>query len=115
MDDVGRARLTDFGLSTVIPDFGSAGSIKDGHAVRWGAPEVLDKEQPVSKESDVFSFAMVVIEVCACNLIFFGLGYLSIQGVQRRGTVLWYSTNYGSRQDCKRGPANTTDTPELHR
>ena len=68
---MGHARLTDFGLSTVVPDFGSAASVKDGHAVRWGAPEVLDKEQPVNKESDVFSFAMVVIEVCACNLFFF--------------------------------------------
>ena len=72
MDDAGHACLTDFGLSTVVPDFGSAASIKDGHAVRWAAPEVLDKEQPVSKESDVFSFAMVVIEVCACNLVFLG-------------------------------------------
>ena len=72
MDDTCHARLTDFGLSTIVPDFGSAGSIKDGHAVRWSAPEVLDKERPVSKESDVFSFAMVVIEVCACNLVLLG-------------------------------------------
>ena len=72
MDDAGHARLTDFGLSTVVPDAGSAGSIKDGHAVRWSAPEVLDKERPVSKESDIFSFAMVVIEVCACSLVLLG-------------------------------------------
>jgi serine/threonine protein kinase len=36
--------------------------------VRWAAPEILDKRQPVSKESDVYSFAMVVIEVWTRNL-----------------------------------------------
>ncbi|KAF9647775.1 kinase-like protein [Thelephora ganbajun] len=63
VDDTGRARLTDFGLAGIASDSGSAASITDGHAVRWAAPEVLDMERPVSKESDVYSFAMVVIEV----------------------------------------------------
>jgi serine/threonine protein kinase len=67
VDDSGRARLTDFGFSGIASDLGSAVSITDGHAVRWAAPEILDMEGPVSKESDVYSFAMVVIEVRACD------------------------------------------------
>ena len=35
--------------------------------MRWAAPEILDRERPVSKESDVYSFAMVVIEVFIRN------------------------------------------------
>ena len=69
MDNAGHARLTDFGLAAVTPDLGSAGSIKDGHAVRWAAPEILEREQPVSKESDIYSFAMVVVEVWVRNLV----------------------------------------------
>ena len=69
MDDAGRARLTDFGLAAVALDFGSAGSITDDHAVRWAAPEILNMERSVSKESDVYSFGMVVVEVQAFDLI----------------------------------------------
>ena len=63
MDDAGCARLTDFGLAGIISDSGSTASITDSHAVRWAAPEIMDMEGPVSKESDVFSFGMVIIEV----------------------------------------------------
>lgn len=63
MDDIGHARLTDFGLAAIVLDSGPAGSIRDGHAVRWAAPEILDKRRPVSRKSDVYSFAMVVTEV----------------------------------------------------
>ena len=69
MDDRGSARLTDFGFSTVASDVGpSVGSITDRRAVRWASPETLDREE-VSKESDVYSFAMVTFEVCARNTI----------------------------------------------
>ena len=64
MDDSGRARITDFGLAVVIQNFDSTGSASShgGHAPRWTAPEVLDGGV-YSKKSDVFSFAMVMIEV----------------------------------------------------
>ena len=67
MDDTGHARLTDFGLAGVASDSGPVASETKGHSVRWAAPEVLATERPVSKESDVYSFAMVVIEVRACG------------------------------------------------
>ena len=34
-----------------------------GHTARWTAPEILDGEGWVSKQTDIFSFAMVMIEV----------------------------------------------------
>ena len=68
MDGVGCARLTDFGLASVSPEFGPPEPMTDNHAVRWAAPEILDREQPVSKKSDVYSLGMVTIEVWACDL-----------------------------------------------
>ena len=34
-----------------------------GHTARWTAPEILDGEGWVSKQTDIFSFSMVMIEV----------------------------------------------------
>ena len=64
MDDSGGARIADFGFTTVTLNLDSARSVQcqRGFTPRWTAPEVLD-EGPHSKESDVFSFAMVIIEV----------------------------------------------------
>ena len=63
MDDSGRARITDFGLATILqnPDFKRA--FLDDQSVRWTAPEILYAPGAYSKEADVFSFAMVMIEV----------------------------------------------------
>ena len=63
VDGTGRARLADFGLAAIVLDSGPTAPIEDGHAVRWAAPEILDKQSPVSIKSDVYSFAMVVIAV----------------------------------------------------
>ena len=38
-------------------------SMTNDHAARWTAPEILDMELPVTKASDVYSFAMVIYEV----------------------------------------------------
>ncbi|KAF9642914.1 kinase-like protein [Thelephora ganbajun] len=63
VDDSGRARIADFALTMVIKD---EDFLEDdpvhGHTPRWTAPEVLN-EGPHSKEADIFSFAMVMIEV----------------------------------------------------
>ena len=65
MDDSGNARIADFGFTTVTLNLDSVRSIQcqRGFTPRWTAPEVLD-EGPHSKEADIFSFAMVMIEVC---------------------------------------------------
>ena len=61
MDTTGCARVTNFGLTTVVQDLHSV--IERGHDVRWTAPEILDGRGTYSREGDVFSFAMVTIEV----------------------------------------------------
>jgi len=65
MDDSGHARITDFGLAVITQNLDSVRSTSSqhGHTPRWAAPEVL-KEGNSSKEADIFSFAMVMIEVC---------------------------------------------------
>ena len=65
MDARGKARITDFGLAIVTQDLDSlrGGSDECRDGARWIAPEILESRGTYSKEADVFSFAMVVIEV----------------------------------------------------
>jgi serine/threonine protein kinase len=65
VDTSGRARITDFGLATVTQNLDSirSASAEHGHSARWIAPEILDRRGTHSKEADVFSFAMITIEV----------------------------------------------------
>ena len=54
----------DFGFSRVTRNPGSTQTIdpQRRYSVRWAAPEIL-KEEPHSKEADIFAFAMVMVEV----------------------------------------------------
>ena len=67
MDASGNARITDFGLAMVTQDIDSlrtrGGSDECGDGARWIAPEILENRETYSKEADIFSFAMVTIEV----------------------------------------------------
>ena len=65
MDTTGHARIAGFGLATVTHNLDSIQdvSINQSHTARWTAPEILKEQGPYSKEADVFSFAMVTIEV----------------------------------------------------
>lgn len=62
----GHARITDFGLAMVIQNLNSIRNDSDeyGDSARWIAPEILNGSGTYSKEGDVFSFAMVAVEVC---------------------------------------------------
>ena len=64
VDGSGHARIADFGFATVTQNLDSIPSASGHHChtPRWTAPEVL-KEGTYSKEGDIFSFAMVMIEV----------------------------------------------------
>ncbi|KAF9645415.1 kinase-like protein [Thelephora ganbajun] len=64
VDNSGHARVADFGFAMVTQNLDSmpSASHHNGHTPRWTAPEVLN-EGPHTKEADVFSFAMVMIEV----------------------------------------------------
>ena len=65
VDASGHARITDFGLAAVTQDLDliRSGLGERGDSGRWIAPEILDGRGTYSKEGDVFSFGMVMIEV----------------------------------------------------
>ena len=63
VDDAGCPRIADYGLALIAP--GSVRISQDEHyrTERWTAPEILTGEGMYSKEADVFSFAMIMVEV----------------------------------------------------
>ena len=65
VDAVGHARITDFGLAMVTRNLDTTqnASGENEDSARWIAPEISDNRGTYSKEADVFSFAMVTIEV----------------------------------------------------
>ena len=70
MDTTGHAMITDCGLAVVTQSSDPVQGAPDerGHSTRWIAPEILADRGSFSKEADVFSFAMVTIEVrCIFN------------------------------------------------
>ena len=69
VDATVRARIADFGHAVDSQNLDSVRCILGelGRASQWTAPEILSEEGTFSKEADVFSFAMVMIEVrCEC-------------------------------------------------
>ena len=70
VDTAGHVRIIDCGLAMATRDLDSIRSVPDkhGHGTRWIAPEILNNRGTYSKEADVFSFAMVTIEV-RCRLL----------------------------------------------
>jgi len=92
VDATGHARITDFGLATVIESLDSARSTSGGydHAARWTAPEILSEKGIFSKEADIFSFAMIMVEVRyerVISLSFDSLPPRITTGIYRRSSV----------------------------
>ena len=64
IDHNGRARLVDFGLASIVHGASSISTSRgQGYTARWTAPEILMGGNNVTREADIFSFGMVVIEV----------------------------------------------------
>ena len=65
VDYFDQVRITDFARAAVAGIQGSACDTPDmyGHTTRWTAPEILESQGRFTRESDVFSFAMVMVEV----------------------------------------------------
>ena len=60
----GRARLTDFGFTSVVRGLNSVRAPElQGCTLRWAAPEVIRGESGGTQEADIYSFGMVVVEV----------------------------------------------------
>jgi serine/threonine protein kinase len=68
IDHNGTARLVDFGLSTIKPEFDSTSynSSTIGGALRWLSPELLPvsgKARILSPASDIYSLGSVILQV----------------------------------------------------
>jgi serine/threonine protein kinase len=66
VNDGRHACLADFGLASVVHGNNSIATHAHGYTARWTAPEILQGAQNVTREADVFSFGMVVLEVSPC-------------------------------------------------
>ena len=65
IDDLGHARVSDFGLASIARgEYSTSIKSDKGHSVRWSAPEVLFGAISASKQADIYAFGMVVVEVC---------------------------------------------------
>ena len=64
VENTGHVRIADFGLATLTknPYSVSIGQHNRGYSPQWAAPEIL-LEKSHTKQTDIFSFAMVMIEV----------------------------------------------------
>ncbi|EIN04607.1 kinase-like protein, partial [Punctularia strigosozonata HHB-11173 SS5] len=72
IDNTGRPRLADFGLSRILSEYATQVATQNHQGGRWTAPELLCPERfssqsnPTSKptfEGDVYSFACVCYEI----------------------------------------------------
>lgn len=58
-----HAKITDFGISRIKHFLKPAVTGKLRGTYRWIAPELFGKKIPVSKESDIYAFGMVCVEI----------------------------------------------------
>jgi len=65
VDRFGQAQITDFAHATMTLTQGPACDTQEarGRSTQWTAPEILEGQGRFTKESDIFSFAMVMVEV----------------------------------------------------
>lgn len=75
VDDLPHAYIADLGIAIVTKNMDSRRppTRQDVHTPRWSAPEVLreDNQENPSKESDVYSFGMVMLEVFTGEVPFY--------------------------------------------
>ena len=81
IDETGHARLTDFGLLTILSDptnRSASSSYPEGGSGRWMSPELIEPERFGSKcsrptkSSDCYALGMVVYETVSGNVPFYG-------------------------------------------
>ncbi|KAF9647772.1 kinase-like protein [Thelephora ganbajun] len=72
VDHFSRARVAAFTLATVYPNQDPPSDVKELHNLntRWTAPEVLEEKEPLTKKADIFSFAMLTVEMFAGTVPF---------------------------------------------
>ena len=92
--------------------------LRHNHTVRWTAPEVLNGAR-FSKEADIFSLAMVMIEVrhglyIACGALTYCRRFTSMSGIHSRGSFQWVFTTHGHAFNNKRRAPPAAGTSRTH-
>ena len=81
VDQTRRARLAEFGLSTVLSDSTISNLYTRGDIIRWTSPELLDPETQghhPTKYSDCYGLGMVIYEVLSRHVPFYRCKNLAI-------------------------------------
>lgn len=65
----GEAKLTDFGLSK-IRSTSVAAAKESSHSIAWLAPECLKRSTMVTAQADIYSFGVILWEICTSKLPF---------------------------------------------
>ena len=111
----GNALITDFDLASIFRDPNSVktGAGEYGYTPRWAAPEMFGKNPTPSKESDIFSFAMVAIEVGGW-LVLGILATLPVNsGVLWGGSLPWHRIYCGSGNDYEGRSSRPARSPQF--
>ncbi|OWZ12294.1 TKL protein kinase [Phytophthora megakarya] len=117
----GVAMLTDFGLSFMSAD--SRPRMPPGGAVRWKAPECLnDAEHIPTKESDIYSFGMCVVEAVTGDYPWRDCPDLAVVFQIRRGIFLPRPRDFVDNEQwqfvqalCATNPAKRLKMPDAIR
>ena len=119
VENSGQVRIADFGLAKITRNLDSirSASYHSGFSARWAAPEVCNQGE-CTKAADVFSFAMVTIEVCRvpCTLHQgLGLDFHTNPDIHRRGPVQRSHVYNGNGFYHTRRASATPDGLKLYR
>src|SRR6185437_8723456 len=75
LDDYGKAKLTDFGLSRTKDETKSKDLLSTKQAVgtiQWMAPELFSRNPNYTQKSDIYSFGMTLWELVARRIPYAG-------------------------------------------
>jgi serine/threonine protein kinase len=116
VDGSGRVRIADFGFAAItqsLDSFGNAMVVR-GYSVRWTAPEA-SKGGMVSQKGDIFSFAMVMVEVRHGRFALSTVLTLCLPGVHRCPSLqYWFKPRCFRVYTATQAPT-TTIASHLHR
>ena len=120
VDHLGRARITDFALAAVSQDKCSTCGVMKMHKnnTRWTAPEILEETGPLTKKADVFSFAMVMIEVSRgvwCIVTCASSDHYFDEGLHWHGSIQRLSGRYIDYKNNTGGAPATASRPSRNR
>ena len=113
IDTDGNARVVDFSLATVAQDTNSLECTSDEQiiTVRYTSPEILREGRRHSRESDVFAFGMVMIEVGDNRSVPCQVTWSIGTGLHQQSSVRQLSHPHRDGEDRQRRASGATHSP----